>query len=364
MNIRIKFTLAALIAALAPLAGYFAISYEESKAQVESQVKDSFYEATSNSVQQLDDWLTTNKSAIKAMGSIPDLTKADAKGKIELSNAIKYYPWVRAAFVTDEKGQQVLRSDAEKMVAVGDRPYFIQAKGKEGFGKQLIVSRVTNKPSLILANPLDKSVGDGIAAFAIDLGPISTAVVATDKSKSKDGSAALEQRFIVTPDGKFLAHTIPSMAEPTKEGALADAASHPLWAVKPTTKGAMGFARYQDATGKAWFGAIKQSDIGWYTAVEIPEDIANQPLESMQQRAIIAFSLASAFAILVATLAGGLLARPILSLTKITEAIGSGNFDDSGLNKIRSKDEIGELAQSIKRLSSSVKIAMQAMARK
>lgn len=362
MNIRIKFTLAALVAALAPLAGYFAISYSESKAQVEAQVKDAFDEATSNGVQKLDDWLVTNQAAIKAMAGTPDLIKEDANGKIELANAIKSYPWVRAAFVTDEKGQQILRSDAEKMVTVGDRVYFTQAKGKEGFGKALIVSRVTNKPSLILAKPLEKNVGDGIAAFAIDLGPISKAVVSSDK---KDGADVAEQRFITTDDGKFLAHTIGSLAEPNKEtGKMADAAKHPLWAVKPTTKGAMGFARYQDAAGKSWFGAIKQSDLGWYTAVEIPEEIANKPLESMQKRAVIAFALATAFAILVASLAGGLLARPILSLTKITEDIASGNFDDSGLNKIRSKDEIGELAKSIKRLSSSVKIAMQAMARK
>lgn len=369
MNIRMKFTLAALVAALLPLGGYFAISYAESERQVQSQVAASFEEGTAIGTQRLDDWYFTNQSAVKTMARTPKLMTADpALAKIELINAVKPYPWVRAAFVTDPKGAQTMRSDAEKPVEVGDRPYYKQAKDK-GFGRQLIVSRVTNKPSLIMATPLDANTGGegGVAAFAIDLDPISKAVVGTsamgEQSKAAAGLVSTgERRFIATDDGKLLAHSVAAQGA-AKAGELPDITKHPLWAAKPAP-GQMALVRYADADGVAWVGAIKQSKLGWYMAVELPEAEVNAPLKSMRTRAGLAIGAAALFAALVAFLAGGLLARPIRTLTEVTENIAAGKFDDAGLASIKSKDEIGDLAQSIKRLSSSVKIAMDSLARK
>lgn len=356
MNIRMKFTLAALVAALVPLASYFAISYSSSERQVNEAVKANFDESTAIGTQRLDDWFSTNQAAIKTMTQTPKLVEDEAVTKFELQNAIKPYAWVRAAFVTNGAGKQTVRSDAEKTVEVGDRPYFKQAKEK-GFGSQLIVSRVTNKPSLMMAAPLQQATGTdgGIGTFAIDLEPISKTVVGS----STNG----EQRFIATESGKLLAHSAPGQLGSAKQGELPDISKHPLWVARPKP-GEMALTHYEDGAGKSWVGAIKQSKLGWYMAVELPADEVNAPLKSMQMRAAIAFGAAIVFAALVAFVAGGVLAKPIRTLTTVTEGIAAGNFDEAALARIKSKDEIGDLSKSIKRLSSSVRIAMESLARK
>jgi HAMP domain-containing protein len=56
---------------------------------------------------------------------------------------------------------------------------------------------------------------------------------------------------------------------------------------------------------------------------------------------------------------GRALSAPIIKLTKVTDNISRGDFDESALDKIASSDEIGLLAESVKRLAASVKIAME-----
>lgn len=363
MKIQLKFTLAALVAALLPLGGYFAVSYEQSKTQVETAVRVDFEEGTAIGTQRLDDWFATNQAALKRLSKMPDLMRMDsAAAKYELQSAVKPYPWIRVAVATDAAGMQVLRSDAEKAVAVGDRPYVKDAKAK-GIGSQVIVSRVNNKPAFFIAAPLTAEAGgDGVVAFGIDLDKISQAVVS--KNAIVDQGVAVEQRFIALDDGKLLAHSDAKLVVAAKVGDLPDITTHPMWSTRPKVQGELMLMRYADAAGKRWVGAMKRSGLGWYVAVELPEEEVNKPLVEMQKRALIALGVATVFAALVAFIAGGLLTRPIRVLTAVTEGIAEGKFDDERLAKIKSKDEIGALALSIKRLSSSVKIAMDAMARK
>lgn len=363
MKIQLKFTLAALVAALIPLAGYFAISYEQGKEQVEVAVRSDFEEGTAIGTQRLDDWFATNQATLKRLAKVPDLMKMEPEAaKNEMKNASKPYPWIRVAVATDATGMQVLRSDEDKPVAVGDRPYYKDAKSK-GIGAQVIVSRVTNKPTFFVAVPLAQETGgDGVVALGIDLDKISQAVVS--KSTIAEQGTGIERRFIALEDGKLLAHSDAKAVVAAKAGDLADTTAHPMWASRPKAENELMLMRYADAAGKRWVGAMKKSGLGWYVAVELPEDEVNKPLAEMERRALFALGAAALFAALVAFIAGGLLARPIRILTAVTENISAGKFDDEKLAKIKSKDEIGALAVSIKRLSSSVKIAMETMARK
>lgn len=369
MNIRMKFTLAALVAALVPLGGYFTLSYSESQKQVDALVKAGFEESTAIGTQRLDDWFFTNQAALRVLAKVPALMTGDpAEAQIELKNHVKPYPWVRAAFATDASGMQIVRSDDEKPVPVGDRAYYKEAKAK-GFGRDVIVSRVTNKPSLIMAATMSAETGSngGAAAFALDLDSISKAVVslsAADQAKVTAGQAATaEQRFIALESGKLLAHSKPSVVAVPKVGDLSDITKHPLWASRPKA-GEMSLVHYADASGKQWVGAMKQSNLGWYVAVEVPEEEVNEPLVRMKERSLVAIGIAAVLASLVAFVAGGFLARPIRTLTSVTESIAAGKFDDERLAAINSKDEIGALAKSIQRLSNSVKIEMEMLARK
>lgn len=354
IGIRAKFAALTVLTALVPLSGYFYANYEKKTVWIEQQIQEDFGETSKKSAQKLDDWELTNESALAMLAAYPglsDMTPEDAKAT--LANAVKNYAWVRASFLTNEDGQQVARSDAEAPVNVGDRPYFKDAKSN-GFGQQLIVSRVTGKPSLILAKPVFDSARSfkGVAAFAVDLAAISKEVVAQPWGKTGF-------KFILTKDGKLLAHWKEEEAAKGKEGQLVDYSQHPMWKNRSAEGGAK-IVTFNDDKGE-WMGVIEPTSIGWSVVTVQKTEESKAPLIEQQSRALLAMGGALGFALLAALITATAVVKPIRKLKEVADAMAAGKFDMRELDAIKSKDEVGRMARSLGRLGGAVRGAMEAM---
>jgi HAMP domain-containing protein len=198
-------------------------------------------------------------------------------------------------------------------------------------------------------------VSGSIAVFAMDLDAIGKSVVTDSKANPS------EKRYLFTPEGKILARS-DGVSTTGKDGEFTDGSKLALWASK-SGSGGFSYSRYEDSSGKAWVGGITQSKNGWYVGIETPAEVAEAPLEAMKLRAFIGVGAATAFAALVAFIIGGLLSKPIRKLTESAQLIAAGNFDDHGLDRFKSQDEMTVLAGAIKRLGLSIKLAMQALSK-
>jgi HAMP domain-containing protein len=165
-----------------------------------------------------------------------------------------------------------------------------------------------------------------------------------------------------------MAHPKPGEAD-LKNGSLPTYITHPIWKVKPDA-----IIKQDDAAkneeakvptlkfkmnNEEFFGAITRSESGFYVATVLPMSEVNAPLVKQRNSAMIWFALAMGLSFGIAFFIASALARPIRVLTEAAEGISMGKFDDQKLDSVQSKDEIGTLAQSIKKLSHSVRIAMK-----
>ena len=190
-------------------------------------------EAVSKQAQIIDAWQASHASALRTLVHIPSLerlaTDDPELGRAQLRAFAHALPSVRAVILEDSAGQQYLRSDGGALINVGDRPFHQDALAK-GFGTQIAVARATSRPNYFMAAALstesssDTTRGSGVATFALDLEQVSAAVVNMGMGSVELGA----QAFIAAPDGKLLAHSVPSAVAQPKVGTLADTKSHPL----------------------------------------------------------------------------------------------------------------------------------------
>ena len=285
MDIRIKHALAAALLASIPLSGHYLSAKLRLAQDHQDQTRASFEEATLADAQRLDDWFFASNAALKTMSQIPDLmTMAPERTRAEMRGVVASLPWVGVAFLARSDGKQLHRTDGLPGVEVGDLPYFKAALNR-GSGRQVFISPATKLPVFAMGVPLGVETGadSGVAAFVLDVDRISqTMIAAPNPQSSKPGGLFGEQRFIALDDGKLVAHTHPEELA-AKKDELADATKHPLWNQRPRQQ-QVSISSYADASGKRWMGAMRQSALGWYVAVEAAEDDLMAPLADSLSR--------------------------------------------------------------------------------
>ncbi len=89
---------------------------------------------------------------------------------------------------------------------------------------------------------------------------------------------------------------------------------------------------------------LKISGLDWITVAEMSVDEANQPVADFQRVMMIALALTITVTTIVAMVISGLLARPLVYLTRQFEKIASG--DGVAAVALPQRDEIGELSRS------------------
>lgn len=353
-GLRFKVMLATVLAAAAPLAAYFTAEYYGAETRIEAAAKQALIDSTERSAQKVESWMESNRGGLESLAGVPglldgalseDKTASKERMKISVANL----SWVRAAYLTTADGQQVLRSNEEKLSKIGDRDYFKQARFGS-LGQQLVISRATQLPVLNIARPVLDKDGKfaGAIAYTINVDSISKEV--TNDKVGKTGF-----KFVVDNEGALMAHPKKSETE-LKNDALPVYATHPLWRVRPS--GDETAVLQFDKDGEKFMGAISKAG-NFYVASVIPMLEVDAPLVAQRNDAYIWFAVAMVLSMSLAFGIAEVLARPIRTLTSAAEDISMGKFNDAKLDSITAKDEIGLLAQSIKKLSHSVKIAMK-----
>lgn len=350
LNIRTKITAGLLFISLVPLGLFWGAHYKIGANQTIESVRNQLDEYSSRSVQKIDDWMSTNDKVLRTVSEIPELASMSVVEKKELMNAFaNKYPWIRAIFYADDKGQQVARSDAAALVKVGDREYFKDAMAGK-FGKQLIVSRVTGKAGLQLSQGVkEKDKVVGIVSSAIDLGPISTKIVSEKIGKTG-------YRFILSEDGNLIGHIDEKELFKGGEGKLTSYTNHPLWSVKSDSSS--NFKRFE-MNGEKMFGVIERSKVGWYVATVISEkeaigsDMSNL---SEDYRLLTLLSISFIFVSGVMFVFGNELARPIVKTRDIMVDFTKHLEDkDDQLSSIRTKDELGDFVSSLRKYTAAAR---------
>jgi len=346
MNLRLgfgifpKLFLTMLLVTLIPLGAIWYLDYRTESERLSSQIEQQLGGQADTMVGYVDAWVDMHLRMLRQNAALEDMASMDGKRQKPLLRAIAgEYKWVYLAFTIAPDGNNVGRNDEEPPRFYGDRGYFKQAIDGRQMGQEVVISRTTGQPAVILSVPvwkLDKVLG--VLAVGTSIGDVTTTI-----GNAKVGQTGFV--FLVDDQGKVISH--PNARDSLK--------THP--AVVALGGDPRKLSVYTEAAGKRVIALAEKTKYGWTLVAQQDYEEAYQPLTDANRKALILLGVTVLFVLLVSYALASGLTRPIRRLTQISDGISRGNLG-AAIAETSRADEIGSLARAIERLRASVKLAV------
>jgi methyl-accepting chemotaxis protein len=352
---KVKFGLTAkvitlmLIVSLVPLGIFAAITLRQTDHRIRNDTEKLMVFTASDIVANVDEWTDKNVRVLRALAKMPDMISMIRERQEPLLKAVaKEYPWMYLVFTVGPDGMNVARNDDNPLLDYSDRDYYKEAIGGKDLAWQTVIGKTSKKPALILAVPI-KGVDSpiGVMAMAATIEDLSK-LVATWK-QGETGFA-----FLVDEKGKVVSHQVQDYVVQQ-----ANLSEYPL--IAAFKKGQNGMIYFNDR-GTMRVGYAKETKYGWVLAMQ--QDV-RETFKVLTVTKAFTYGLLGVTALAVVIIAwflGRAIGSPIRKLTEVAERISVG---DMGAEiKIRSRDEIGSLAEAILRMQDSLRLAIERLRRR
>ncbi|MFH1982673.1 MAG: cache domain-containing protein [Pseudomonadota bacterium] len=340
-----------LLVSLLPFVLFLGLTFQSTRDRILGDTEIIMGETAQGLGQQVDEWLDKNLSALKAASNIPGIQSMNSQMQEPILKAFQQaYPYMYLVFTLDDQGMNVARNDGKPLTNYADRDYYKEIAAGKDVSWQTLIGKTSKKPALVLAVPIkqgDRLVGVMAAAMSID--DISKTVAAWRKGST--GYA-----FLVDETGKVVAHQIPQYVLTQKK--LND---HPLIMHFKQNKRSESVS-FTDGDGTAYQGHVRGNKYGWILAMQQSAEEVFAAHRSAERFAFYLLGLTVLLVLFVAYLAGRSITRPINELTDIAERMSMGELNIE--IKVKSKDEIGNLAQAIGRMQTSLSMAIERLRRR
>jgi len=352
---RVKFGLTAkvitlmLIVSLVPLGIFAVITLKQTDYRIRSDTEKLMALTASDIVANVDEWTDKNVRVLRALTKMPDIISMMREKQEPLLKAVaKEYPWMYLVFTVGPDGMNVARNDDNPLLDYSDRDYYKETMAGKDLVWQTLVGKTSKKPALIIAVPIKRDDSTiGVMAMAATIEDLSK-LVATWK-QGKTGFA-----FLVDEKGKVVSHQVEEYV--IQQTNLSE---YPL--IAAFKKGQNGMIYFNDR-GTMRVGYAKETKYGWTLAMQQDMKETFKTLRDTGMFTYILLGITALGVIIIAWFLGRAIGTPIKKLTEVAERISVG---DMGAEiKIKSRDEIGNLAEAILRMQDSLRLAIERLRRR
>ncbi len=343
--------LAMLLVSLVPLAGVWLVSFQTSSSLTNQKVEQQLFAINSSLTTHVNDWVDMNQRMLLQNASLQDIRSMRSEQQNPILETVpNRYDWAYLAFTINPEGMNVGRSDGKKPKFYGERDYFKQVVAGERFGKQILIGKTSGQPALILSTAIHDDVGrlNGVLALAMTLTEISGEIAGSRIGKSGF-------TFLLDENGEVIAHPSEKFTK-----SRVDMSNHQAL---QALKAGKSFSIYNDFDGKKVVSVARTTRQGWTMISQQDYSEAYGLIEQEKNRAImiLAGTLISVF--IVALIVSRRMTTPIRELTRVADQYSQGNLQlqIAGLER---GDEIGQLAQAVERLGTSIRMAIDRLHKK
>ena len=351
-NIFHKLLFTLLAVALLPLLILWGIGSTQVHTDVSRHISQNLVSTVARIATGINAWDEANVRVLPSAMRMEDIRSMEPARQTPLLQAFgDTYEWAFVVYTIDPNGANIARSDGKPLINFGDRSYFKSAMKGEQVNRQVLVSKTTGKPALTLAVPILNPMGEpgGVLAMAMKLDDISKVIKDT---RIGDTGYAL----LLDADNKVIATGL--RGQPSD--AVQDMSAHPALKIEGISEAP---AIYRRSDGERVISYVHKLPQGWTLIVEQDYAEAYAPLQRLELGARILVITTAALVIVIASLLGKALTRPINQLINVAEQLSKGQFQDS-IPETGRGDEIGALARAIDRLGVSIRIAMDRLRKK
>jgi len=343
-GLTVKVVILMLIVSLVPLLIFAGITVKQTKDRLRNDTERLMALTSSDIVSNVDEWIDKNVRVLRALAVMPDIISMTREKQEPLLKAVgKEYPWMYLVFTVGPDGMNIARQDDKPLLDYSDRDYYKDIMGGKDITWQTAIGKTSKKPALIMAVPIKRyDTTIGVMAMAATIEDLSK-LVATWK-QGETGYA-----FLVDEKGKVVSHQKEDYV--TQQTNLS---GYPL--ISAFKKGQKGMVYFSD-DGTPRVGYAKETKYGWTLAMQ--QD-ARETFKALRQTEIFTYLLlgiTTFVVIFISWLLGRAIGNPIKKLTEVAERISVGDMD-AAIN-IKSRDEIGNLAEAISRMQDSLRLAIE-----
>ena len=341
-----------LIVSLLPFAIFWGITLRETNERIRTDTEALMAETASGLENQINGWINNNVAILRTAAKLSEIKSMDGVIQKPILETIqKQYPWMYLVFTVGTDGINVARSDDVALKDYSDRQYYKDIIRGKGISWQTLIGKTSKKPALVLAVPIiegNQTVGVMAAAMTID--DISKSIATWKKGKT--GYA-----FLVDEKGYVVAH--PNRQYVAKRKNLN---SHPLIANYRKKGWTTITTRFNTSNNEAALGHVRSNNYGWALAMQQEDTEVFAALNRMQKFALTLLGCTILLVSVIAWFSARAIVTPVMKLTDAAERMSLGELNVK--IDIKSKDEIGLLAQAIGRMQTSLRLAMNRLRRK
>ena len=347
-----KIILVMLLISLLPFVVFWGIAYKETVNRIRNE-SEQFFTLTAESLgTQVDGWIDNNILILKSATELPDIiSMARPNQERVLRDLQKKYPYMYLVFTVGLDGRNVARSDDVPLKDYSDRQYYKDIVQGKTVSWQTLIGKTSKKPALVISVPITS--GDrlvGVLAAAMNIDDLSKYIANWKRGNS--GYA-----FLLDEKGKVVAHQVQSYVETQK-----NLNSYPLISAYRKSGWTTLTTNFTNEKGKPSYGHVKEITRGWTIALQQEDAEVFAAIKRVQWAALILLAATIVVVSLIAWFSARAIVTPIMRLTEVAERMSLGDLNMQ-IN-IPSKDEIGLLAQAIKRMQTSLRLAMERLRRK
>ncbi|MDR3564749.1 MAG: methyl-accepting chemotaxis protein [Negativicutes bacterium] len=248
---------------------------------------------------------------------------------------------IEDVFLANSAGNAVVFASSGPLVSVKDRSYFSEAIGGKASVSGVVISRTTNKPVVVVAQPL-KQNGQivGVIAAVIDFGSLAKKVGAIKVGQTGYG-------YLIDKTGLIVFHPNKDMI--LKENLLQNKDEQVRRVAQKMVEGKAGkdFYTFEGVEKLAAYVPVGQ----FIAVMTAPVDEYMAPAKPILRNTVIILIAALIIALSLAFLVANSIVRPIQRLRQLMEAAGLGNL--TVVSALSSRDEIGDLSRSFDTMISS-----------
>ena len=347
-----KIIIVMLIVSLLPFAVFWGITLRETSQRIRIETENLMAQTAMGLGVQVDSWIDNNVAILRTAANLPEVISMNrAEQEPVLKVVQKEYPWMYLVFTVGLDGMNVARNDGNPLTDYSDRQYYKDVLAGKKLSWQTLIGRTSKKPALVLAVPIKS--GDtlvGIMAAAMTIDEISNHIA--NWRKGKTGFA-----FLVDEKGYVIAH--PDKQYVSKRKNLN---SHPLIASFRKKGWLTTSANFTEPNGEPAFGYVRSNNFGWALVLQQQNKEVFQALNRVKEFALILLGCTVLLVLVISWFSARTIVTPIMSLTDAAERMSLGDLNVK--IDIKSKDEIGLLAQAIGRMQTSLRLAMNRLRKK
>jgi len=347
-----KIIIVMLIVSLLPFAVFWGITLRETSERVRIEAEKLLAQTAKGLGTEVDGWINNNVSILRTAAKLPEIISMErTKQETVLKVIQEEYPWMYLVFTVGPDGMNVARNDDRPLTDYSDRQYYKDILAGKKLSWQTLIGKTSKKPALVLAVPInagDKLVGVMAAAMTID--EISNNIATWRQGQTGFAFLVDEKGFVVShPDKQFV----------TKRKNLN---SHPLIASFRKKGWLTTTTKFTDENGETAFGHVRSNNYGWALVLQQQNKEVFESFNRVQEFALILLAGTIMLVLIIAWFSARAIVTPIMKLTDAAERMSLGELNVK--IDIKSKDEIGLLAQAIGRMQTSLRLAMNRLRRK